>query len=77
VVCPECIRESDGRWQLSWRLGWSFACVQHNRLLADACPTCGKYQRRQQFIDALLRQRRASVATESVLPSPLSCPLTT
>jgi len=46
--CPECLRESDGRWQLAWRLGWSFMCVLHNCLLADACSTCGKYQRRQQ-----------------------------
>src|SRR3954451_25157081 len=28
--CPECIRESDGRWQLAWRLGWSFVCVVQN-----------------------------------------------
>jgi hypothetical protein len=34
--CPECLRESDGRWQLAWRLGWSFACVAHNCVLADA-----------------------------------------
>jgi hypothetical protein len=46
--CPECLRESDGRWQLAWRLGWSFVCVMHNCVLADACPTCGKYQRQQQ-----------------------------
>jgi hypothetical protein len=46
--CPECIRESDGRWRLEWRLGWSFACVLHRCLLADACPSCGKYQRRLQ-----------------------------
>jgi hypothetical protein len=25
-----------GRWQLAWRLGWSFACVAHNCVLADA-----------------------------------------
>ncbi|MBV8346275.1 MAG: TniQ family protein [Mycolicibacterium sp.] len=46
--CPECIRESDGRWQLEWRLGWSFACLLHNCLLADRCSNCGKCQRRQQ-----------------------------
>lgn len=46
--CPGCIRESHGRWQLIWRLGWSFACAVHNCLLADVCPTCGKYQRQQQ-----------------------------
>lgn len=47
--CPQCLRESQGRWQLAWRLGWCFACVLHNCLLADACPSCGKYQRRQQL----------------------------
>jgi hypothetical protein len=47
--CGDCLAESHGRWQLSWRLGWSFACIRHNRLLADACPECGKYQRRQQI----------------------------
>lgn len=46
--CPECLTESQGRWQLVWRLGWSFVCLKHNCLLADACPSCGRYQRRQQ-----------------------------
>jgi hypothetical protein len=46
--CPECLTESQGRWQPAWRLGWSFVCMLHNCLLADACPSCGKYQRRQQ-----------------------------
>jgi hypothetical protein len=35
--CPECIRGSDGRWRLEWRLGRSFACLLHNCLLADRC----------------------------------------
>ncbi|WP_159083374.1 TniQ family protein [Streptomyces sp. P3] len=38
--CPVCLSESGGRWQVSWRLGWSFACLVHNRLLADDCPGC-------------------------------------
>jgi hypothetical protein len=33
--CPECLVESDGRWQLQWRLGWTFACFRHNSLLSD------------------------------------------
>lgn len=45
--CPECLAQTGGRWQLSWRLGWSFACLSHSRLLADACPQCGRMQRRQ------------------------------
>jgi hypothetical protein len=28
-------------------LNWSFACVEHRCLLADACPVCGSRQRRQ------------------------------
>ncbi len=43
--CPACIRETDGRWQLRWRLGWSFACPRHDCLLVDFCTKCGKHQR--------------------------------
>ncbi|MEU6312263.1 TniQ family protein [Streptomyces sp. NPDC047014] len=38
--CPACLEESGGRWQLTWRLGWSFACTRHHILLADRCPAC-------------------------------------
>uniref|UniRef100_A0AAU2VC43 TniQ family protein n=1 Tax=Streptomyces sp. NBC_00003 TaxID=2903608 RepID=A0AAU2VC43_9ACTN len=38
--CPDCLGDSAGRWQLSWRLPWSFACLRHHRLLLDACPAC-------------------------------------
>lgn len=43
--CPECLRDSGGRWQLAWRLGWAFACVRHRCLLVDTCPTCGRIPR--------------------------------
>ncbi|MEU9521768.1 TniQ family protein [Streptomyces sp. NPDC048224] len=43
--CPVCLDESDGRWQLSWRLGWSFACTRHQVLLADRCPACHRIPR--------------------------------
>ncbi|MEU3518891.1 TniQ family protein [Streptomyces sp. NPDC006654] len=43
--CPGCLDESDGRWQLSWRLGWSFACTRHQVLLADRCPACHRIPR--------------------------------
>lgn len=39
--CPACLDETAGRWQLSWRLPWTFACTRHNRLLLDHCPRCG------------------------------------
>lgn len=40
--CPQCLDENDGRWQLTWLLGWTFACTRHKRLLADTCPRCGR-----------------------------------
>ncbi|MDT9692015.1 TniQ family protein [Streptomyces sp. P9(2023)] len=45
--CPDCLHSSDGRWQLSWRLGFSFACTRHRRLLADRCPHCGRVPRQR------------------------------
>ena len=47
--CPECLADNGGRWPLTWRLGWSFACVTHHRLLADRCPSCGRVQRERPF----------------------------
>ncbi len=38
--CPDCLDESGGRWQISWRLTWSFACLRHESLLVDQCPRC-------------------------------------
>jgi hypothetical protein len=46
---PECLAGSGGRWPLTWRLGWSFACLTHRRLLADRCPDCGRVQRERPF----------------------------
>lgn len=43
--CPQCLAETGGRWQLSWRLRWSFACTVHHCLLADTCPVCERRQR--------------------------------
>jgi hypothetical protein len=45
--CPDCLRETGGRWQLSWRLGWAFACPHHGRLLADCCPQCERIPRQR------------------------------
>lgn len=47
--CPECLAGSGGRWPLTWRLGWSFACLTHHQLLADRCPACGRVQRERPF----------------------------
>ncbi len=43
--CPSCLAERDGRWLLSWRLGWTFACTIHGVLLCDTCPACGQEPR--------------------------------
>ncbi|MET0996189.1 MAG: TniQ family protein [Mycobacterium sp.] len=40
--CPHCLAQTGGRWQLAWRLGWSFVCVEHQCLLVDSCPRCGR-----------------------------------
>lgn len=49
--CPDCLAESGGRWQLSWRFGWAYACLTHRRLLADACPQCAGPQRHRRHPD--------------------------
>jgi TniQ len=41
--CPACIRQTVGRWRLTWRLGLSFACLDHSCLLVDVCPQCAPY----------------------------------
>jgi DNA-binding transcriptional ArsR family regulator len=43
--CPSCLADRDGRWLLSWRLGWTFACTTHGVLLCDTCPACGQIPR--------------------------------
>jgi hypothetical protein len=40
--CPHCLADSGGRFQLCWRLGWTFACPRHEVLLVDWCPGCGQ-----------------------------------
>jgi hypothetical protein len=54
--CPECLAETGGRWQLSWRLELTFACTVHRRLLADICPECGKPQRTRPHIGQAVPQ---------------------
>ncbi|MFE7767470.1 TniQ family protein, partial [Streptomyces sp. NPDC057438] len=48
--CPKCLAERGGRWLLSWRLGWSFACVRHHCLLADNCPACLHRLRERRYV---------------------------
>ena len=44
--CPQCLAARNGRWMLSWRLPWSFACTVHGTVLLDDCPACGRAPRR-------------------------------
>ena len=43
--CPACLSDREGRWLLSWRLPWTFACTTHRLLLRDTCPGCGRLPR--------------------------------
>lgn len=39
-ICPGCIEENGGAWQVAWKLPWSFMCAKHSNLLAPECPNC-------------------------------------
>lgn len=53
--CPLCLEETGGRWQITWRMVWFFACPKHHCLLAELCPECSAPQRT--FITASLIPR--------------------
>ncbi|MET9399227.1 TniQ family protein [Kitasatospora sp. NPDC002965] len=46
--CPQCLagdgseiqRRHGGAWKVEWHFGMVFACLQHNALLEDLCPSC-------------------------------------
>ena len=44
--CPRCLAANGGRWMLSWRIPWVFACTGCQVLLTDTCPDCGRRHRR-------------------------------
>lgn len=54
--CPLCLAETNGRWQLKWRLRWTFACTIHDCLLVDACGECGVVQRKRPHIGEFVPQ---------------------
>ncbi len=37
-LCPHCLREKHGAWQLAWKFPWTFACVKHKCYLISHCP---------------------------------------
>ncbi|MFH8474168.1 TniQ family protein [Streptomyces sp. NPDC018000] len=43
--CPQCLRDSEGRWPTLWWLPWAFACTKHHTLLHRVCPSCGREPR--------------------------------
>lgn len=43
--CPQCLADTDGRWQLTWRSNLTFACCRHGLILLDACPRCRRAPR--------------------------------
>ena len=64
--CPHCLRESGGRWQLAWRLKWSFLCTVHRCLLVDQCAQCWNNQRtRAAFLMATPRLGRCTATQKS------------
>ncbi|WP_347221494.1 TniQ family protein, partial [Mycolicibacterium poriferae] len=73
--CPACLDATGGRWQLRWRLGWTFACTSHNCLLADACPHCGAVQRRRTHIGDIIPQpgRCSHPAPDAIGRTPPRC----
>ena len=42
-LCPDCLVESDGIWQLAWKTAWTFGCATHRRFLTYRCPRCGSH----------------------------------
>jgi len=39
--CPECLsRDLKPYFRIQWRFAWHTACVEHQVLLIDRCPTC-------------------------------------
>jgi hypothetical protein len=44
--CPRCLAANGGRWLLTWRIPWTFACTGCQVPLADTCPDCGRRHRR-------------------------------
>jgi hypothetical protein len=67
-VCPECLAERNGAWDIHWKLPWVFACTRHNRLLHDICPSCKNEFR------AFLKGRTTIPRALEQVPAPTLCP---
>lgn len=69
--CPRCLADNGGRWKLSWRMVWFFACLEHCCLLAHECPKCGAAQRARPAVNSVPQPGRCA---ESVSPTRSSNP---
>lgn len=49
AYCPRCLDETDGRWDLRWRLPWRQACVTHRVRLVEKCWVCDRPQHHRQL----------------------------
>lgn len=66
-ICPECLAESGGVWQTSWKLPWVFACTRHKTLMHSTCPSCGLP------FSSFRRDRITKPHYGSVIPAPGTC----
>lgn len=60
--CPRCLSENGGRWKLSWRMVWFFACPEHACLLAHNCPECGAAQRVRPAVNSVPQPGRCTAS---------------
>jgi hypothetical protein len=60
--CPQCLGSNGGRWKLSWRMVWFFACPEHACLLAHNCPECGAAQRVRPVVNAVPQPGRCTAS---------------
>ena len=68
--CPRCLAANGGRWMLTWRIPWTFACTGCQVLLADTCPDCGRRHSRTRTG----QPRRPGRCDLTGLPLPLTAP---
>ncbi|MER5280044.1 TniQ family protein [Streptomyces sp. NPDC002809] len=72
--CLACLAETGGRWQLAWRLGWSFVCTRHHLLPAVRCPVCRRIPRlRSHSRSQTSRPGRCSSPAATGGPRPPRC----
>ncbi|MGW6880247.1 TniQ family protein [Streptomyces goshikiensis] len=64
--CPQCLAETQGRWNLRWWLPWTFACTRHKALLHLLCPGCGSVPR--QRIPGPVHRHRPSQCLHKTVP---------